>query len=81
MVRSQRFPVKMCALLSQPQLSHIITWLPHGRSWRVLDTRAFETAVLPAFFESDNYRSFNHVINAWKSRRKSTGPDKGLLLS
>jgi len=77
MVRSQRFPVKLYALLSQPQLSHIITWLPHGRSWRVLDTRALETAVLPVFFESDNYHSFNRVINAWSFRRKSTGPDKG----
>ena len=77
MVRSQRFPVKLYAILSQPQLSHIITWLPHGRSWRVLDTRAFEASVLPVFFESDNYHSFNRVINAWSFRRKSTGPDKG----
>ncbi|CAJ1968854.1 unnamed protein product [Cylindrotheca closterium] len=76
-VRAQRFPVKLYALLSQPRLSHIITWLPHGRSWRVLDTRAFETSVLPVFFESDNYHSFNRVINAWSFRRRSTGPDKG----
>lgn len=46
-VRSQRFPVKLYALLSQPQLSHIITWMPHGRSWKVLKPRIFETAVLP----------------------------------
>lgn len=77
MVRAQRFPVKLYALLSQSQLSHIITWLPHGRSWRVLNTKTFETSVLPVFFESDNYHSFNRVINAWSFRRKSTGPDKG----
>ena len=29
------------------------------------------------FFESDNYHSFNRVINAWSFRRKSTGPDRG----
>lgn len=46
-VRSQRFPVKLYALLSQPQLSHIISWMPHGRSWKVLKPRIFETAVLP----------------------------------
>ena len=34
----------------------------------------FYTAV---FFESDNYHSFNRVINAWSFRRKSTGPDRG----
>jgi len=76
-VRSQRFPVKLYALLSQPQLSNVITWMPHGRSWKVLNQRAFETAVLPVFFESDNYHSFNRVINAWSFRRKSNGPDRG----
>lgn len=76
-VRSQRFPVKLYALLSQPNLSHVISWMPHGRSWKVLKPRIFETAVLPVFFESDNYHSFNRVINAWSFRRKSTGPDRG----
>jgi len=76
-VRSQRFPTKLYALLSQPQLSHIIAWMPHGRSWKVLKPRVFETSVLPVFFESDNYHSFNRVINAWSFRRKSTGPDRG----
>jgi len=46
-VRSQRFPTKLYALLSQPQLSSIITWMPHGRSWKVLKPRVFETSVLP----------------------------------
>eukprot|EP00536_Pseudo-nitzschia_multiseries_P005681 jgi/Psemu1/191060/e_gw1.109.73.1 len=76
-VRSQRFPTKLYALLSQPQLASIITWMPHGRSWKVLKPRVFETSVLPVFFESDNYHSFNRVINAWSFRRKSTGPDRG----
>ena len=76
-VRSQRFPVKLYALLAQPALQDIITWMPHGRSWKVLKPRVFETSVLPVFFESDNYHSFNRVINAWSFRRKSTGPDRG----
>jgi hypothetical protein len=76
-VRSQRFPVKLYALLNQPSLSEIITWMPHGRSWKVLKPRLFETSVLPVFFESDNYHSFNRVINAWSFRRKSAGPDRG----
>lgn len=70
-------PVKLYALLSQPNLAHVITWMPHGRSWKVLKPKIFETAVLPVFFESDNYHSFNRVINAWSFRRKSSGPDRG----
>lgn len=80
-VRSQRFPVKLYALLSQPSLAQVIGWMPHGRSWKVFKPRIFETAVLPVFFESDNYHSFNRVINAWSFRRKSTGPDRGSVSS
>ena len=76
-IRLQRFPVKLYALLAQPALQDIITWMPHGRSWKVLKPRVFETSILPVFFESDNYHSFNRVINAWSFRRKSTGPDRG----
>ena len=46
-VRSQRFPTKLYAILSQPSLSGIITWMPHGRGWKVIKPRVFETSVLP----------------------------------
>lgn len=52
-VRSQRFPTKLYALLSQPQLSGIITWMPHGRSWKVLKPRVFETSVLPGKYKQN----------------------------
>lgn len=54
-VRSQRFPTKLYALLSQPQLSSIITWMPHGRSWKVLKPRIFETSILPGKFERESF--------------------------
>ena len=60
-----------------PNLFFVYRRMPHGRSWKVLKPRIFETTVLPVFFESDNYHSFNRVINAWSFRRKSTGPDRG----
>jgi hypothetical protein len=76
-VRSQRFPVKLYAILAQPELSDIISWMPHGRSWKVFKPQVFEAFVLPVFFDSDNYHSFNRVINAWSFRRMSDGPDRG----
>lgn len=30
------FPYKLHEILSRPELSHIISWKPHGRAWRVL---------------------------------------------
>lgn len=60
-VRSQRFPTKLYALLSQPQLSSIITWMPHGRSWKVLKPRVFETSVLPG--KNERSRDYFFAIN------------------
>mmetsp|Transcript_13784 Transcript_13784/g.39276 ORF Transcript_13784/g.39276 Transcript_13784/m.39276 type:complete len:667 (-) Transcript_13784:125-2125(-) len=76
-VRAQRFPVKLYAILAQSELNEIISWMPHGRAWKVHNPGVFESFVLPVFFDSDNYHSFNRVINAWSFRRISGGPDRG----
>ena len=34
-MRMQKFPAKLASMLSRPEWSNIITWLPHGRSWKV----------------------------------------------
>jgi hypothetical protein len=76
-IRIQKFPVKLYAILSRQEFSEIITWMPHGRSWKVLKPSAFETLVMPLFFEYSNYHSFNRLVNAWSFRRLSSGPDRG----
>lgn len=76
-IRVQKFPVKLYAILARPEFSEIITWMPHGRSWKVLKPNAFETLVMPLFFEYSNYHSFNRLVNAWSFRRFSSGPDRG----
>lgn len=76
-IRIQKFPVKLYAILSRQEFSEIITWMPHGRAWKVLKPNAFETLVMPLFFEYSNYHSFNRLVNAWSFRRFSTGPDRG----
>jgi hypothetical protein len=73
----QKFPVKLYAILAQKEFSDIITWMPHGRSWKVLKPNLFESLVMPLFFEYSNYHSFNRLVNAWSFRRISSGPDRG----
>ena len=41
---------EMLAILSREDLSHIISWMPHGRSWRVWKPREFEIKVIPTYF-------------------------------
>lgn len=72
----QRLPTKLNAMLSNPDIQHIICWLPHGRSWKVLDSHAFMSEVMPFYFEYTNYYSFIRLVNAWGFRRMSRGPSK-----
>lgn len=76
-IRVQKFPVKLYAILAQKEFNEVITWQPHGRAWKVLKPQAFESLVMPLFFEYSNYHSFNRLVNAWSFRRISSGPDRG----
>ena len=74
--RLPNFPVKMLAILSRPDLSHIISWMPHGRSWRVWKPREFEVKVIPTYFEHSKFSSFIRQANGWGFRRITKGPDR-----
>jgi hypothetical protein len=76
-IRVQKFPVKLYAILAQKEFNEIITWQPHGRAGKVLKPPAFESLVMPLFFEYSNYHSCNRLVNAWSFRRISSGPDRG----
>ena len=39
-IKDHSFPMKLHKILSCPKYSEFITWLPHGRSWRVLKPKA-----------------------------------------
>jgi hypothetical protein len=76
-IRAQKFPVKLYTILAQPEFNDVVSWMPHGRCWKVLRPGLFEGLVMPLFFEYANYHSFNRLVNAWSFRRVSTGPDRG----
>ena len=44
-----RFLAKMHSILSRDDLSHIVSWMPHGRSWKVLKPEEFEKTVIPTY--------------------------------
>ena len=73
----QKFPSKLHVILNQKEFQDIITWMPHGRSWKVIKPDLFESLVMPIFFEGSNYHSFNRLVNAWSFRRVTDGIDRG----
>eukprot|EP01082_Thalassiosira_pseudonana_P009767 g8693.t1 g8693 contig33:145-1648(+) len=68
-------PAKLAAILSDPELAGIITWMPHGRSFQVLDRDAFTNRALPRYFGHNNFCSFVRIVNAWGFCRITTGLD------
>lgn len=76
LARVPNFPAKMHAILSRKDLSDVVTWLPHGRAWRVLKPREFEVRVIPTYFEHNKFSSFIRQANGWGFRRITKGPDR-----
>jgi len=74
-IRTQIFSTKLAAILDEPRFSHILSWMPHGRAWRILSPHKFEDEVAPHYFEYPNYHSFQRLVNAWGFRRIKNGRD------
>ena len=58
------FPIKLHVMLSHPQFENCIEWLPHGRSWRIVDGAKFETDVIHKFFRSGKLTSFMRQVRS-----------------
>jgi hypothetical protein len=76
--RIPTFPAKMIDILSRPELAHIISWMPHGRSWKVHKPKEFQVNVIPTYFEHSKLSSFIRQANGWGFRRMAVkGRDQG----
>lgn len=66
----------MHAILSRDDLKDVISWQPHGRSFKVHRPRMFEANVIPTYFEHSKFSSFIRQANGWGFRRLTTGRDR-----
>uniref|UniRef100_A0A7S4SJD5 HSF-type DNA-binding domain-containing protein n=1 Tax=Ditylum brightwellii TaxID=49249 RepID=A0A7S4SJD5_9STRA len=73
--KESSFPIKLHRILCNPDFHGIISWLPHGRSWRVLKPKAFEEKVIPIYFRHCRYSSFMRQVNGWGFKRVYQGAD------
>lgn len=74
------FPWRMHQLLEYAgsnDLSHVVSWLPGGRSFKVHDRDAFMDAVMPQYFKQSRYKSFVRQLNLWGFTCAISGPNKG----
>ena len=69
------FPTTLFDILADPELGDIISWLPHGRSWKILDMAKFNESVLSSRFNQSKYTSFVRQVNGWGFRRVTVGSE------
>lgn len=77
LIWDQKLPPKLNVILSDPETQHIISWMPHGRSWRIHEPQIFEQQVMPKYFKHTKWNSFIRLVNAWGFRRMAKGSDRG----
>jgi hypothetical protein len=57
------FPTKLYEILMDTKYADYVTWLPHGRAWRILKQKSFEKEVIPKHFRSARYASFMRQVS------------------
>ncbi len=74
----RNFPARLHAILADERYAHIISWMPHGRAWKVLNKDLLVDEVIPKFFGQSKYASFTRQLSGWGFKRlHQTGPDFG----
>ena len=63
--RAVPFPLKLMQVLSDEQYSHIVSWMPSGRSFVIIRPRSFVKEILPKHFKSAQYTSFTRKLMRW----------------
>jgi hypothetical protein len=72
------FPEVLYKVISnEREYRSIISWLPNGRGFNVLDKQRFALEILPRHFEGTKYTSFTRRLKRWKFLRVSSGPEIG----
>ncbi len=71
------FPQKLMSVLDNDQLSDIITWLPHGKGFIILQKKKFASDIMPLYFKHSKFTSFTRKLNRWGFTRVPRGPETG----
>jgi len=69
----KKFPAILFEILENPEYSDIITWLPGGKAFIVLDKERFVAEILPAYFKECQFPSFARKLQRWQFARVPRG--------
>jgi hypothetical protein len=76
LISEMTFPQKVHHILSQEKYQKWVTWLPHGRAFRVNSAVNFEKYISQEYFGHKRYSSFLRHLSNNDFRHISSGPDR-----
>lgn len=53
----------------------VVSWLPQGKAFKVHNTAAFVSEILPMHFKQTKYKSFQRQLNLWGFQRITKGSE------
>mmetsp|Transcript_22247 Transcript_22247/g.36564 ORF Transcript_22247/g.36564 Transcript_22247/m.36564 type:complete len:400 (-) Transcript_22247:84-1283(-) len=65
------FPRALISILSDPELDHIISWMPSGDAFGIHKQKEFESEIIPKYFRQARFNSFVRKLNRWGFHRVS----------
>jgi len=71
--RALTFPEKLMKILSTDGVEDMITWLPHGHAFTIVNPKAFTSQILPRYFQKTKFTSFTRKLSRWGFVRYSRG--------
>jgi hypothetical protein len=70
--RRPRFVDKLHAILSDRSAKSIITWLPSGKAFVILDRSEFTSKILPRYMRETQFDSFSRRLKRWGFKKVYT---------
>lgn len=74
------FPWKVQEMLADVEnegSSHIVSWMPKGKSFRVHSQEDFVKSIMPSYFNQTKFTSFTRQLYIYGFQKVQDGPDKG----
>jgi hypothetical protein len=74
------FPWKVQEMLANVEKegsSHIVAWMPHGKSFRVHSQEDFVKSIMPSYFNQTKFTSFTRQLYMYGFQKVQDGSDKG----
>ena len=70
------FSQKVHHILSNPEYEQWISWMPHGRAFKVHVPVVFESKILPQYFGHKRHSSFLRELDNYGFKHITRGPDR-----